>query len=104
MCSIDLKKKRVKEGDGSRVTFTEVCRSEAIGKIHRDELAQKLEMTLRCTSDLGADDTASALPRNGGGARRRGFDPCVWPIPIREPPLSNRTLKLDKQGSRGVSF
>lgn len=42
MCSIDLKKKRVKEGDGSRVTFTEVCRSEAIGKIHRDELAQKL--------------------------------------------------------------
>lgn len=61
-------------------------------------------MTLRCTSDLGADDTASALPRNGGGARRRGFDPCVWPIPIREPPLSNRTLKLDKQGSRGVPF
>lgn len=42
VCSIDLKKKRVKEGDGSRVTFTEVCRSEAIGKIHRDELAQKL--------------------------------------------------------------
>lgn len=64
-------------------------------------------MTLRCTSDLGADDTASALPRNGGGARRRGFDPCVWPIPIREPPLSNRTQIRQtgvQTGSRGISF
>lgn len=88
-----------------------VCRSEGIGKcIEMNWRTSEKLVTLRCTSDLGADDTASALPRNGGGegggGRRRGFDPCVWPIPTRHPPLSNRTRirQIRSRGKNTSSF
>lgn len=83
-----------------------MCRSAVckLARIETDWHTSKKLVTLRCTGDLEADGTASALLRNGGRPSQ-GFRP-VRPIPFADQSHrsnSNQTRPQD-QSIKSVKF